>query len=65
MAQMKCPKCGSTNSVMILYAPERHRELYESDESIFFMPGSIPDNAATKHCKDCGENFDVVNMVFK
>lgn len=58
MAKKKCPACGSTNTVKILYGMPTH-EAFEAAERREIVLGGccVSDTNPTRHCKDCGQDF--------
>ncbi|SCY24468.1 hypothetical protein SAMN03080606_01112 [Alkaliphilus peptidifermentans DSM 18978] len=60
MPKKKCPACGSTETVKILYGMPSYEafELVERGETV--LGGCcVSDNDPTRHCKTCGQDFGV------
>lgn len=58
MPKKKCPGCGSTDTVKILYGEPAY-EAYEASEREEIVLGGccISDISPTRHCKVCGQDF--------
>lgn len=63
MPKKKCPACGSTDIVKILYGMPTH-EAYEAAERGELVIGGccVLDIKPTKHCKACGQDFGGENL---
>lgn len=58
MPKKKCPACGSTDTVKILYGEPTY-EAYEASERGELVLGGccISNISPTRHCKECGQEF--------
>ena len=58
MPKRKCPACGTTNTVKIVYGMPTH-EAFEAVERGELLLGGccVSDTDPTIHCKECGQNF--------
>lgn len=63
MSKKKCPACGSTYTVKILYGMPTY-EAFQVAEKGEISLGSccVSDNNPNRHCKACGQNFGGKNL---
>jgi len=58
MLKKKCPACGSTNTVKILYGMPTHEAFEAAERGEIVLGGCcVSDTNQTRHCKDCGQDF--------
>jgi hypothetical protein len=58
MLKKKCPACGSTNTVKILYGMPTHEAFEAAERGEIVLGGCcVSDTNPTRHCKDCGQGF--------
>jgi hypothetical protein len=64
MQKRKCPACGSTNTIEIMYGMPTHEAFESAERGEIALGGCcITDCDPQRHCKNCGENFDYRNMI--
>ena len=63
MAKKKCPKCGSTNIAKIVYGLPSLNAMMKQGDEVYIGGCVIPEPTPTKHCNDCGEDFDFHDLI--
>ena len=59
MPKKKCPACGSTETVKILYGYPTVEAFMAAERGEIALGGCcISGNDPTRHCKACGQDFD-------
>lgn len=63
MPKKKCPDCGSTDTVKILYGMPTYEAFEAVERGEISLGGCcISDNNPTRHCKTCGQDFGGGNL---
>lgn len=63
MPKKKCPACGSTDTVKILYGMPTHEAFQSAERGEFVLGGCcVSDNDPKRHCKACGQDFGGIDL---
>jgi len=63
MPKKKCPACGSTDTVTIIYGMPTHEAFEAAERGELVLGGClVSDMNPTRHCKACGKDFGCRNM---
>lgn len=64
MPKKKCPACGSTDTVKILYGEPTYEAYEESEHGKIVLGGCLISNISpTRHCKACGQDFGGKDLI--